>query len=376
MTLLQNASIFEGVNLKNTVQKSSQSMNETVSGLKGQLINPLKSVTSSVQSGIATISEAQSVLTKNLSAYKSEAIEGINNTLKNLSGGFINDMADLGSLVKYEDGFKLDTDGLLRLGSKGLGFNINSMRELKDEIADGFMNELNSMTFGLADGLFMVDTDGNGIKIHTADDWKLTLGNQLIDFIGKDDPDGFGAVVNVAGMNAVLNTMLNQSIKNGLWQGYDRFDNMYVFQSDYHDALINGIDLAISKGDLESINTILDIIQKEGANKVNAKYPNLIEQLLTNFTFNRDVDPSQYPELKDKMLKVFTTVGGADWYKYPTQFGMAINVGLSSFISESSKTLLIDVDELVPLLCSAGMFVEQSSIETFTGDFPNAVVFG
>ena len=375
MTLLQNTSIFEGVNLNNTVQKSSQQMSETVSGLKGQLINPLKSVTSSVQAGIATISEAQSVLTQNLSTYKSQAIEGINNTLKNLSGGFINNMADLGSLVKYEDGFKLDTDALLRLGSKGLGFNVNSMRELKDDIANGFMDELNSMTFGLADGLFIIDTDGNGIKLHTADDWKLNMGNQLIEFIGKDDPDGFGSVVNVAGMNAILNTMLNQSIKNGIWQGYDRFNDMYVFQSDYHDALINGIDIAISKGDLESINTILNIIQTEGANKVNAKYPNLVEQLLTNFTFNRDVDPSQYPELQTKMLSVFTAVAGNDWYKYPTQFGMAINVGLTSFISESSKTLLIDVPDLAPLLCSAGMFVEQSAIETFTGDFPNAVVF-
>lgn len=374
MTLLQNTSIFEGVNLKNTVQKSSQAMGETVSGLKNQIVNPLKSVTSSVQAGIATINEAQSVLTQNLTKYKSEAIEGINNTLKNLTGGMFN-MADIGSLIKYEDGFKLDTDALLRLGTKGLGFNVNSMRDLKDQIGDGFMKELNSMTYGLADGVFMVDTSGKGIKIHTADDWQFGLGNQLMSFIGKDDPDGFGSIVNIAGMNSILNTMLKQSIKNGIWQGFDRFNDMYVFQSDYHDALIDGVDMAISRGDLESLNTILNIISTEGTNKVNAKYPNLIEQMLTNFSFNRDVDPSQYPELTTKMLNIFTAVGGADWYKYPTQFGMATNVGLVSFVSESSRTLLIDVEDLAPLLCAAGAFVEQSSIETFTGDFSNAVVF-
>lgn len=373
MTLLQNTSIFEGVNLNNTLQKASQSMGSTVSGLTNQLVNPLKSITSAVQSGIATISEAESVITTNLSTWKSEAIEGISTTLKNLTGGLFN-ISDIGSLVKYEDGFKVDTDQLLRLGSKGLGFNVNSMLDLKQQIGDGFIKELNSMTFGLADSLFMIDTSGNGIKIHTADDWKFALGNQLIDFIGKDDPDGFGSIVNIAGMNAILNEMLNQSIKTGLWQGYDRFGDMYVFQSDYHDALINGIDLAIARGDLESMNTILGIIQKEGANKVGAKYPKLIQSMLTNFTFNRDVDPSQYPELTTKMLSVFTTVFGSDWYTYPTQFGPAINLGLVSTISDSSKILLVDVDELAPLLCGSGILAEQSASDVFKQDFPNAVI--
>lgn len=372
MTLLQNTSIFDGVNLNNTLQKASQSMGSTVSGLTKQLVNPLKSVTSSVQAGIATIGEAQTVLTQNLSAWKSEAIDGINNTLKNLTGGMFN-ISDIGSLIKYEDGFKVDTDQLLRLGSKGLGFNINSMNDLKQQIGDGFIKELNNMTFGLADGLFMVDTSGKGIKIHTADDWKFQLGNELINFIGKDDPDGFGSIVNVAGMNAILNEMLNQSIKTGLWQGYDRFGDMYVFQSDYHDALINGIDLAIARGDLESMNTIMGIIQKEGANKVAAKYPKLIESMLSNFTFNRDVDPSQYPELTTKMLNVFSAVGGSKWYTYPTQFGLATNLGLVSNISESAKILLVDVDELGPLICGSGMLAEQSALEVFKQDFPSAV---
>ena len=109
MTLLQNTSIFEGVNLGNSLQKASRSMNETVSGLTTQLVNPFKSISSSVQDGVATISEAQSVISKNLSAYKSAAIDGINTSLLNITGGLFN-VGDIGQVITYQDGFKFDTD--------------------------------------------------------------------------------------------------------------------------------------------------------------------------------------------------------------------------------------------------------------------------
>lgn len=370
MTLLQNTSIFEGINTNNVLQKASQSMSEAVSGLDKQVINPLKAVAAGVQGGIATIGEAQSLLVKNLSEFKSSAIDKIDTTLRTLTGGLFN-INDIGSIVTYKDGFKINTDELLRIGSKGLGFNISSLTDLKQQIGDGFLKELNNMTFGLASGVFRAD----GTKIFLNDDWKFTMGNSIMDFLGKNDPDGFGSIINVAGLNAILNTMLNETIKNGVWQGYSNFGNMYTFQSDYHDALIDGINNAIGKGDLESINTIFDIIQKEGINKVKAKYPNLIEDLLTSFQFTSYQDPSDYGLMSAKLLKIFLLVGGPDWYKYPTQHGMAINVGLVGSISNDAKILLNDVDELVPLLCASGMLATKSALDVFTSDFSTAVSY-
>jgi len=374
MSLIQNSSIFDGVNLNNSLQKANQSMAGTVSGLDKQTINPFKSIASSVQEGVATINEKETAILNNLSSYRSAIVEGINNGLENLTGGLFN-LSNFGSIIKYEDGFKIDTDELLSIGSKGLGFNINSMQDLKQQIGDGFLEELNKVTFGLADGLFMVDAEGNGIKLHLANDWKYNMGTTLIDFLGKDDPEGFGSIVNIAGMNAILNKMMDESIRNGLWQGYGRFSDMYTFQSDYHDALINGIDIALGKGDVESLNTIIDIIQKEGVAKVHAKYPDLVERMLANFTLNRDVTPGEYPLVAAKLLKVFTVIAGPDWYKYPTQFGMALNLGLVSSISDHAKMILVDTDELGPLLCASGVFVEQSALEKFKSDFSNAIVF-
>ncbi|UQT02694.1 hypothetical protein SUREIYA_00990 [Serratia phage vB_SmaM-Sureiya] len=369
-TLVQKASLFEGVDLGNKLQEASRSMSETVSGLTTQLINPFKSVTEATESGVALISEKQSQIASNISAYKSQALTGINNAIKGLTGGLLN-IGDIGSIVTYQDGFKVNTDELLRLGSKGLGFNVNSMRDLKQQIGDGFINELDKMTGGLASGLFFAD----GTKLHIADGWKMNMGMSLIDFLGKDDPDGFGTIVNVAAMNSILNTMLDQTVGYGMWQGYGNYGNMYLFQSDYHDQLIDSLGLAIGRGDCKSIQAIFDIIKQEGINKVKAKYPDLIEQMLSNFTFSSDEDAADYEPIKKLLLEVIETVGGKNWYQYPTSFGPATNLGMVNFISDDAKLLLSEENNLIPLLCSSGIFIDQAAPDVFMQDFPKAVEF-
>lgn len=369
-TLMQKRSLFEGVDLANKLQEASRSMNETVSGLTTQLINPFKAVTDATQSGVALISETQSAISSNISAYKSMALTGITDSLKNITGGLLN-LKDLGSIITYKDGFKVNTDELLRIGSRGLGFNVNSLQGLKQQIGDGFINELDQMTGGLASGLFYAD----GTKLHIADGWKMNMGMSIIDFLGKDDPDGFGSIVNIAAMNSILNTMVNETVKNGIWQGYGNYGGMYVFQSDYHDTLIDSLQFAIGAGDCKSIQVILDIIQKEGVNKVKAKYPQLVEQLLTNFSFSNEDTEGDYPAIKALLLKVIVTIDGEAWYTYPTQFGPATNVGLVNSISQDAKLLLSDEDKLIPMLASSGIFMDTPAPDVFRTDFPKAVTF-
>ena len=369
MTLLQKSSIFEGVDLGNTLQKASQAMGETVSGLTTQLVNPFKAITESIKGGVATISEGQSVLMNNLNTYKSAAIEGIDVGLKNLTGGLFN-IGDIGSVLTYQDGFKVNTDELLRIGSKGLGFNVYSMQNLKDQIGQGFLDELDSMTGGLSNGLFYAD----GTRLRINDDWKFQMGTSIIDFIGKDN-EGFGSIVNIAGMNSILNTMLNETVRYGMYDGYKTYGDQYIFQSDYHDALINSMSIAISNGDAESVKVILDIINKEGAHKVNSKYPELIEQLLGNFRLSDKEDASDYLRIQQAILAVCTTLKGPTWYKTPTHMGYCTNMALVSQISDDAKTVLYGVEELIPLLCSSGIFADQPAIDTFQLDFPKSIRF-
>lgn len=370
MGILQNNNLYANVDAANKLQEASRSMSETVSGLKDQLVNPFKAVNSSISSGVALVKESQSQIMSNINSYKSKAILGIDTSLKNITGGFLN-LSNIGRVISYQDGFKVNTDELLSIGSQGLGFNINSMKDLKQQIGNGFIDELDQMTDGLSRGLFFSD----GTRLHVADDWKLGMGQSLIDFLAKDDQGTFGTIVNLAAVNSVLNTVLQQTVGTGMWQGYLNFSNMYVFQSDYHDALINSLGLAIGSGDVKSIQTILNIIKEEGINKVRSLYPDLIERMLTNFRFNLDDYPEDYPTIKALLLEVLVAVGGVNWYMYPTSMGMVYHMAMVNEISPDAKLLLSDEDSLIPLLCSSGIFMDRSAMETFKLDFPKAVVF-
>lgn len=370
MTLLQKNNMFEGVNLDNPLQKASQSMSDTVTGLDKQILAPLKSASDSVQSGVALVKENETKIMSNVSTFMSQAIKGIDEGLKSITGGLLN-LGNVGDLVKYEDGFKVNTDGLLRIAGQGLGFNINSMQDLKQQIGDGFLNQLDDLTMGLSRGLFYAD----GTKFGINDNWQLDMGTQLIDFLTRAGGEDFANVVNTAGINAVLNTMLQETIKNGIWSGYPVFKDNYIFESDYHDALIDGIMYAIGNGDVKSLQSILDIIQAEGANKVRAKYPKLIEETLMNFRFTDGTNPEDYPQLKTMMLDVFVRVFGPDWYKYPTQFGMKTNMALSSFISDDAKLILSEERDLIGLLCGAGIFMDTPARDVFLTHFPKAINF-
>lgn len=367
MTLLQKSSIFDGVNLGNTLQEASRSIGEVVSGLTNNLVNPFKTVSDSVSSGVALVSETSSELNANLSTYRSSAIEGIQTSLKNLTGGILNS-PDLGRVLSYRDGFKVNTNELLRIGSKGLGFNLTSMQDLKQQLGDAFVDELDSMTGGLARGLVYAD----GTKLGIADDWQMSMGQSLLDFMGKDDGK-FGTIVNMAGVNSILNTMVYETARTGIYDGFRTYESQYLFQDDYHNALINSLDIVIGRGDIHSIQAILDIIEQEGMNKVRARYPNLIETMLSGFYFSDETTPQDYPQLRTLLLDVCTRVGGPSWYKTHSWYGEVTNVALVNFISHDAMLLLEEVEELIPLLSSAGIFSEYPARDIFLADFPKAI---
>lgn len=367
MTLLQNSSIFDGVNLGNTLQQASRSIGEVVSGLSNQLINPFKVASDSVSAGVALVSEADTQLMSNLNTYKSSALQGITETIKNLTGGILNN-PDLGRIISYRDGFKVNTDELMRVATKGLGFNINSIQGLKQQLGDAFIDELDSMTGGLSRGLFYAD----GTRVGVSDDWQYTMGMSLLDFMGKED-DTMGNIVNLAGVNAILNTMVRETVGQGMWGGYDSYRSQYMFQDDYYNALINSMDLAIGRGDVKSIQTILDIIEKEGINKVRAKYPDLIERMLSGFYFSDLTTPADYPELRTLLLDVCVKFGGVDWYKTSSWWGVSTNMALVNYISPDAKLLLEEVEDLIPLIVSAGIFTDYPARDVYLADFPKAV---
>lgn len=369
MGLLQNNNLFSGVDLDNPLQAASKSISDAMSGFSDQLINPLKNISESVSSGVALVGEKDSMLTKALTTFKSINIEKIQSGVTDLVGGILNS-PDLGSILSYEDGFKVDTDGLIRIASQGLGFNVNGISDIKNQLGQSFLDELNSMTGGLTSGLYFED----GTKLRISDGWEMGAIDTLTAFLGKSNP-AFAKIQSLAGVNSILNTMLKQAAQNGLYQSFEDFSNQYLFTSDYVDAIINSLEYCIGKGDIQSINKIFEIITSDGLPVVRAKYPDLIERMLANFTFSSETNPEDYQELGMLLKNLCELVGGEHWYLYQTEFGMAVNLVTVASISDDAKLLLSDYPEYCPFLCASGIYQEVDAREHFLSQFPNAIAF-
>lgn len=369
MGLLQKSNLLADIDMNNPIDQLSKSLNDTISGLNDQIINPLKSTFETASGGVALVSENDSMLTKALSTFKSINIEKISEGTSNLIGGILNN-PDLGSIFTYEDGFKVNSEELMRIASQGLGFNIGGVADIKQQLGDSFVEELNSLTGGLTQGLFFAD----GTKLTIADGYERGMAEALIGFIGRND-SAFGQILNIAGVNSVLNVMIRQAAENAMYQSYDSFKGEYLRLEDYHSALINSMEYCIAQGDVRSLERMLEIIGEDGLNKVRAQYPDLIERTLGGFKFTNETYEEDYPKLRDLLEKLLITVGGNDWYRVATEFGMATNLAVVNNISDDAKLLLSDYDKYLPLLCSAGLFVDEDAVEVFLADFPNAVRF-
>lgn len=369
MSLLQTNNLFKDVDLDNPLQQASKSISDAMSGLGDQLINPMKNVSEAVSSGVALVGEKDSMLTKALTTFKSINIEKITSGATDLIGGILNN-PELGNILSYEDGFKVDTDQLLRIASSGLGFSVYGIADIKSQLGGEFLNELNAMTGGLASGLYFDD----GMKLRINDGWEMGAIDTLTGFLGKANP-AFGAIQNLAGVNAILNTMVKQAVQNGMYQSFDTLGEQYLFRSDYIDAIINSLEYCIGKGDIQSINKIFEIIEKDGINVVKAKYPDLIERTLANFTFSSETNPEDYQQLSILLKKLCELVGGTNWYLYPTEFGNAVNLITVALISEDAKLLLSEFPEYCPFLCASGIYQEMDAKDQFLNQFPNAIAF-
>lgn len=369
MGLLPTSNLFSTVNVDNPINQLSKSISDSVSGLTDQLINPLKTVESSSTAGVALVSESDSQLTSALTTFKSINIDKIMQGASDLVGGILNN-PQLGSVVSYQDGFKVDTSQLLRIASNGLGFNVGSMTDIKDLMGQEFLNELDSMTGGLSNGLFFSD----GTKLTIADGWQMAMGESLISFIGRNNT-AFSGILNIAGVNAVLNTMIRQAAQNAMYQSYETFADQYLFVSDYHDAIINSMEYCIARGDIQSINKMFEIIGQEGINKVRAQYPDLIERTLAGFYFTENTYEEDYPTLAALLDKLLIEVGGPGWFTLNTDFGLATNLAVVASISEDAKLLLSTYPKYMPLLCSAGIFQDEDARDVFQRQFPKSVRF-
>lgn len=383
--LVQSKGWTEGLDISNSLKEKTQSISQSVAHLTNQTINPIKSTVSDIQSGIALVKNTDRQFLQQLHSYRSETINTINDYLSTLTGGRMN-LSDFGRVISYKDGFKVNSSELTRLASNAIGFNISSIDTIKNDLSNEFLSELNEMTLGLSNGLFQND---NG-KITISGDWDKKIGDAVFSFLANGNSD-FTTVRNFAAANSVLNVMVYKNAQIGFVEGFAAFKDMYLYESDYHAALIKCIETLLQRGDVNSLDEVTKILNTTSVMSVNAIYPKFAETVLTNFNLPDDALIETHSTYGEKLTSTIERVVGENWMMSKTFYGEILNVGLVTKVSDSSKmvmeayiqTLLKTGDSkktqkantFIVLLNAAGILTLQDARTRFIQDFPNAVTF-
>jgi hypothetical protein len=363
--------LFQGLNLDSSINSFQTNTNNSMKTVKDNTLTPADVTTSRMKQGVALKTAKDTGVKGTITAYRSAAVEQLDGIIGALSGGFLN-TKDITKAIKIgRDGVTFSEDSIISAIGKDVGVPVSgqsgAMRALQRELTKQF-KELTGYDIG-----GVLQTDGSTFRINK--NWRGAAGKQTLKMVGG--LIGLDEFVDVSVRGAFYNATLFQAADYGMSHSYRRLWDSYPkgFELIRRDAAIDAMRTLITNGDIESIDVMIGLLNTEGRNTLLSKYPDFVELLFSNFKFDSDMYPENYPALRDKLLGVLNALIGPNWYMKYTEFGYAYNLALINKVSKDMKTLLGTVDYLVPLLCAAGMFNDQSAVIELKHQFKNTAQY-
>lgn len=355
--------LLSGFDLAPGLQQSKKAANLAMQNTKSNTLDPLDVTTSTLDKGVALVNPNDTSVTGQISNYKTSIVEQLNGIVGALAGGLLNPKV-LSKMIKLDGNrVKFDTDDLITTAAGILGYNVSGKAGVMQGIADGITDEFSRLTGLNVSGILVTD----GKTFRASPDWRSQAGMATLDLVRQFT--GIDEFLDASVQSSLYNSILYSVSNYGMKDSYkDLWDN-YPYVPFRQDAFIQAIQVMITKGDIESVDVVVGMLDTEGRNTLLNKYPDFIEVLFEKFSFDPAMPPEEYPTLRDKVLNILKIVIGPEWWYRNTQFGRAYNLGIVNRISDDMVTLLSTVDALVPLLCCRTMFSEGSAVDYLNTSF-------
>lgn len=148
--------------------------------------------------------------------------------------------------------------------------------------------------------------DENGNKITVQDPTKLNSASKLFKFAGDvmDDPE-VQAQMDAQPQLAMFDEILKQSMALGVPDLIDKGYQLYKDQQEAKQALIDGLESTVKRGDLDTTIKIFGYI---GGPAVMAKMPSFHQQMLKYYKIPKNTPKSSYPGLGTKLVGLLDDV--------------------------------------------------------------------
>lgn len=371
MSGITTDSIFGNIDIGKNISDYQNSVTKGLNGYSGDIVKAISPIQNKLKEGTALVKSTESKVGSVITGYRDSVIGTLNSIVGSLSGGLIN-FSDAAKYVKIgSNGVSFDTQGLTaQLGSK-IGLDLNSNSSLMYQLTNMANSEFNDLTGGVFGNL--VTSDGSSFRI--TQNWRDQAGNGLLSLLGRTT--SLTGIMDDTFNTSYYNSLLKLSAQYGMSDSYESIMKNYTDQEDAQTAVINIIPTLMQNGDLVSMGKVLDLVSTTRYAVINAKYPQLINQLFNNFSIDQNTSVGEYPTIKALFFKVITTIFGNNWYLRKTAFGDVLDLGLVNQVSDDIKKVLVSdatYPEIIPLLCSAGIFNSEDAITVFERNFPDAPI--
>lgn len=363
--------LFQGLNLDSSINSFKTNTNNSMQTVKGNTLTPADVTTARMKQGVALKTAKDTGVKGTITAYRSAAVEQLDGIIGALSGGFLN-TKDITKAIKIgRDGVTFSEDSIISAIGKDVGVPVSGQAGVMRALQRELTKEFKTLTGYDIGGV--LQTDGQKFKINK--NWRGAAGKQTLKMVGG--LIGLDEFVDTSVRGAFYNATLFQAADYGMSNSYRRLFDSYPpgFGMIKRDAVIEAMRIVITNGDIDSTDELLKLLDTEGRNTLLSKYPNFIELLFSNFKFDSDMFPENYHILRDKLLALLSGLMGPNWHLKYTEFGYALNLSLINKVSKDMKILLQPVEWLVPLLCTAGMFDDQSAVLELKRQFKNTAQY-
>lgn len=363
--------LFGGLNLGSKVGDFKTKVTGAMGNVKEKTLKAADPTLSKMKEGVALVSNKQKEITGVISNYKSEVVEQLDGVIGALSGGKLNTL-DVAKAVRVgPDGLYIDENSVISSVSRAMGFNFSSKSQAMQQLTGGINAQFKSLT-GLNLGN-IVTTDGSTVRL--TGNWRDKLSKETFKQVGK--LTGLEDWVDMSAQGAIYNAVFVNAAKYGMSGSYGNIYRSYPngFSAIRRDAVLEILSDLIERGDLISIEAMIDLLDTEGKNVVLRRYPNFVQTLFSKFRFDYSVHPDDYDALLSKLQLLLTTLIGENWYIKQTSFGPAYDLGIFSSVSPDMKILLSLWDDMTPLLATTGMFRESTANTELRLNFRNVAQF-
>jgi hypothetical protein len=362
-------SIFDGLDLGDSLNIFKKTTNTQMGTVKEGVLSPMDVTGDKLKEGVALVKPQDTTVLGTITSYKSSAVSELDGIIGMLSGGLLNTKAITKAIKIGPNGVTLSDDAILSSASSEMGVPVSGKTSAMRKLASMVTGEFKSLTGVNINGI--ITTDGNGYRINS--NWRTSVGRETLAMINKFT--GINEFIDTSVQYAMYNSVMKMAAGLGMSDSYKSIYDLYKDRRTAQQIMVDTVRTMIARGDIVSIDAVLALLDQAGINAVNAGYPEFIKTLFRSFKFDDDVYPGDYPALRDKLLSVLSRVCGPNWWMTYTQFGEAYDLALINTASADMITLLSTVEDLIPMIATAGMFIEQSAVTELKRSLKNAPVY-